>query len=129
MRTIGNILLVVFLAALAYVVLVPKHGSGRAPIAAAQADIKGGIKSALDQYKMDTGFYPKVSNGLVELLQQPAATTNWHGPYLDKPPVDPWGKKYFYEFPGKHNTNGYDLFSAGPDGKAGTGDDIVNWAK
>ncbi len=94
---------------------------------APKADINGGIKSALDAFKVDTGSYPEGSNGLLELGQQPIGATNWHGPYLDKPPVDPWGKKYFYEYPGKHETNGYDLFSAGPDGKAGTEDDIGNW--
>ncbi len=93
------------------------------------ADIHGGIQSALDAFKADTGSYPKGSNGLLELVQQPAGATNWRGPYLDKLPNDPWGHKYIYEYPGQHNTNGFDLFSAGPDGKAGTDDDIVNWTK
>ena len=35
----------------------------------------------------------------------------------------------FITFPGKHNPNGFDLFSVGPDGKAGTDDDIGNWTK
>jgi general secretion pathway protein G len=99
-------------------------GPERAPIAAALADIRGGIASALRQYKVDTGYFP---NRLQDMVQKPSEATNWHGPYLDKLPVDPWGHKYIYEYPGKHNTNGYDLFSAGPDGKAGTGDDIGNW--
>ncbi len=89
--------------------------------------VNAGIKSALDSYKVDNGDYPKGTNGLHELVQQQSGTTNWHGPYLDKLPVDPWGHKYNYEYPGKHDTNGYDLFSAGPDGKAGTEDDIGNW--
>jgi general secretion pathway protein G len=89
-------------------------------------DIVGGIKNALDEFKVDNGFYPK---NLQDFLQQPSGTTNWHGPYLEKIPVDPWGNPYFYECPGKHNTIGYDLFSAGPDGKPGTDDDIVNWTK
>ena len=77
---------------------------------------------------MDTGHYPKGSNGLLELVQQPVGATNWHGPYYQPQMlVDQWGHKYIYEYPGKHNTNGYDLFSAGPDGKTGTDDDIGNW--
>jgi len=88
------------------------------------ADLNGGLKSALGAFQVDNGFYPK---NLQDLFQQPSGATNWHGPYLEKFPVDPWGTKYFYEYPGKHNPNGYDLFSAGPDGKAGTGDDIGNW--
>jgi general secretion pathway protein G len=128
--------LLAILGILLYAIVTPKIGSvGSDPrgarIAAAHADIYGGIKVALDSFKVDTGHYPKGSNGLLELVQQPSGTTNWHGPYFDPPklPVDPWGNKYFYEYPGKHNTNGYDLFSAGPDGKAGTEDDIGNWAK
>ncbi len=75
---------------------------------------------------MDTGFFPKSIN---DLIQQPSSTTNWHGPYFDPPqiPIDPWGDKYIYEFPGKHNPDSYDLMSAGPDGKTGTDDDIGNW--
>jgi general secretion pathway protein G len=105
------------------------YGSGPSHPVSAMADIHGGIQSALDAFKADTSFYPKGSNGLLELVQQPAGATTWRGPYLDKLPNDPWGHKYIYEFPGKHNTNGFDLFSAGPDCKPGTGDDIVNWTK
>ena len=105
----------------------PRLGSHTESRPAPLADIHGGIKSALDAFKVDTGAYPKGSNGLVELVQQPIGATNWRGPYLDKLPVDWWGHNYIYEYPGKHNPNGYDLFSAGPDGKAGTDDDIGNW--
>jgi general secretion pathway protein G len=110
----------------------PRVGSVRPPARATAAhyDIIA-VNSALDAFKVDTGSYPKGSNGLVELVQQSSGATNWHGPYFDPPklPVDPWGNKYIYEYPGKHNTNGYDLSSAGPDGKAGTEDDIGNWMK
>jgi general secretion pathway protein G len=87
-------------------------------------DICGGIKVALGGYQVDNGTYPQ---SLQDLLKQPAGATNWRGPYLDKLPLDPWSKPFIYYFPGKHNTNGYDLLSAGPDGKEGTSDDLVNW--
>ena len=47
-------------------------------------------------------------------------------PYFDPPkvPIDSWGHPYVYEFPGKHNPESYDLYSLGPDQKAGTDDDI-----
>jgi general secretion pathway protein G len=98
----------------------------RSPITAAQADINGGIKSALGQYAVDNGFLP---TSLKDLVQQSSSATNWHGPYLDSPKlaVDPWGHEYIYEFPGKHNPGSYDLISVGPDGKKGTEDDIGNW--
>ena len=76
---------------------------------------------------MDNGYYPKGKNGLGDLVQQPRDAQNWHGPYLDKLPNDPWGNDYIYECPGKHNPSSYDLLSVGPDGKAGTEDDIGNW--
>jgi len=87
-------------------------------------DIMGGIKTALDRYEIDNGTYPK---SFQDLFQQPSGTTNWHGPYLENVPIDPWGNKYIYEFPGKHNQGSYDLMSLGPDGKKGTDDDIGNW--
>ena len=93
---------------------------------AAYADVHGGIKTALDAYEVDNGFYPR---SMQDLIQQPSNARNWHGPYLDPPqlPVDPWGNPYVYYFPGKHNPDGYDLLSVGPDGKEGTDDDIVSW--
>lgn len=90
------------------------------------ADIKGGFKAALDQYKLDNGSYPR---SLQELAQKPSDATNWHGPYINPEnlSVDPWGNPYIYRYPGKHTTNSYDLLSVGPDGKKGTDDDIVSW--
>jgi general secretion pathway protein G len=114
-------------ALLLYAMVVPKISHGGAPrsrIVAAASDIHGGIKTALNRYKIDANFYPKSLN---DLIQQPSGSTNWHGPYIESVPIDPWGDEYIYEFPGKHNPSSYDLLSAGPDGKEGTSDDIGNW--
>ena len=102
----------------------------RAKFTAAHEDI-GSIKFALDQYKLDNGVYPTGTNALAELVFRARGTTNWHSPYpyFDKIRVDPWGKNYVYECPGKHNPDSYDLFSAGPNGRIGTADDIGNWTK
>jgi general secretion pathway protein G len=62
-----------------------------------------------------------------DLLQQPSNARNWHGPYLEKVPQDPWGNNYIYYYPGKHNQSSYDLLSAGPDGRENSEDDIGNW--
>jgi len=91
---------------------------------AAQADIHGGIRLALEQYRLDTDFFP---TNLQDLVQSPTNMAKWHGPYLDRLPVDPWDNPYVYYYPGKHSTNSYDLLSVGPDGKEGTKDDIVSW--
>ena len=124
--TLVEIMLVVVIIGILAALVIPKIAGNteRARVTAAQADINGGIKSALGQYEVDIGFYPK---GLNDLLVAPANAKNWHGPYLDKLPVDPWGNPYVYYFPGKHNPNGYDLLSIGPDQKEGTEDDIGNW--
>ncbi len=58
------------------------------------------IRLSVESYRIKTGYYPKnipVDNA-----------------------TDPWGNRYVYLLTG----NGYRLFSAGPDGKPDTGDDI-----
>ena len=100
-------------------------GSGDARLSATRAQIAA-YAQALDLFKADNGYYPTGTNALQALVTAPAGATNWHQ-YLDSIPLDPWGHAYVYECPGKHRTNSYDIFSMGPDGRAGTGDDIVNW--
>ncbi|HTJ00289.1 MAG TPA: type II secretion system major pseudopilin GspG [Dongiaceae bacterium] len=128
--TLVEILLVVVIIGILAALVIPKIAgtSERARQTAAQADINGGIKTALGQYEVDCGFYPK---SLQDLIQQPSNANNWHGPYFDPPklPVDPWGNNYVYAYPGRHNASSYDLYSVGPDGKEGTDDDVVNWTK
>jgi general secretion pathway protein G len=126
--TLTELMLVVVIIGILAALVIPKiaGNSERARVTAATADINGGIKSALGQYEIDNGFYPK---SLQDLLVQPSNAKNWHGPYLDKLPVDPWSNPYIYYFPGKHNQAGYDLLSVGPDSKEGTDDDVVNWTK
>jgi general secretion pathway protein G len=124
--TLVEMLLVVTIIGILAALVIPKIAgtSERARVTAARADINGGIKSALGQYEVDNGFYPK---SLQDLLVQPSNAKNWHGPYLDKMPSDPWGNPYIYYFPGKHTPNSYDLLSVGPDSKEGTDDDVGNW--
>jgi general secretion pathway protein G len=123
--TLVEMLLVVTIIGILAALVIPRiaHKSEDARVVKVQADINGGIKSALGQYEIDCGAYPK---SLQDLLVQPGGVAKWHGPYLDKLPVDPWGYAYVYYFPGRHNTD-YDLLSIGPDGKEGTADDIGNW--
>ena len=120
-------LVVTILGILAALVIPRIAGrSEQARVTAAHADIFGGIKTALDAFEVDNGFYPK---SLQDLLQQPSNAKNWHGPYLENMPQDPWVNPYVYTYPGRRNPSGYDLYSTGPDGKAGTDDDIGNWTK
>ena len=123
--TLVEMLLVITIIGILAALVVPKMmgRSEQARQAAAHADISA-IKTALDAFEVDNGYYPK---NIMDLLQQPRDAKNWRGPYLDKIPQDPWGNNYAYSFPGKHNPSSYDLMSVGPDGKEGTEDDIGNW--
>ncbi|MGP8022322.1 MAG: type II secretion system major pseudopilin GspG [Limisphaerales bacterium] len=125
--TLVEMLLVITIIGILAALVIPKMvgRSEQARQAAAHADLSS-VKTALDAYEVDNGFYPK---SLQDLIQQPSNARNWHGPYLDNLPVDPWGNPYIYAYPGRHNPNGFDLSSVGPDGKAGTDDDIGNWTK
>ena|SRR6478609_2767051 len=127
--TLVEMLLVLVILAVLAAIVIPKF-SGRSQQAketAAQSQIAS-MEMALDSYEVDTGGYPKGSNGLNSLVQMPSNTTNWRGPYLKKGiPADPWGNPYVYSYPGKNNPDGYDIMSMGPDGRAGGGDDINNW--
>jgi general secretion pathway protein G len=62
------------------------------------------------------------------LLTAPSSAKNWKGPYLEKKPLDPWGRPYQYKSPGTHRTADYDLYSLGRDGVESE-DDAVNWEK
>lgn len=124
--TLVEMLLVVTIIGILAALVIPRIAgtSERARKTAVYADINGGIKSALGAYDVDMGTYPK---SLQDLLQAPSNARNWHGPYLERLPTDPWGNAYVYYYPGKHNASGYDLLSVGPDGKEGTDDDLGNW--
>jgi general secretion pathway protein G len=125
--TLIEILLVMTIIAILAAIVIPKMvgRSEQARQTAAHADLSS-IKTALDAYEVDNGFYPK---SLQELIQQPNNARNWHGPYLETLPQDPWGNPYVYSYPGRHNPNGFDIYSVGPDGKGGNDDDIGNWTK
>jgi len=94
----------------------------------AKTFVNDSVKIPLTTYRMNMGSYPSTAEGLQALVTAPGSNADaWHGPYLDKLPLDPWGEPYQYRFPGTHNKNGYDLWSKGPDKQDGTGDDIGNW--
>ena len=126
--TLVELLTVLVILGILAALVLPKF-SGRteeARVTAAQTQIAA-FGTALDSFEVDTGSYPRGQDGLGQLIAQPSDVTNWRGPYLKSDiPADPWGRPYIYEYPGKMNPNGYDIRSAGPDGQAGTADDIVN---
>jgi len=127
-----EIMLVVIIIGILAAMAVPRlvGRSKEARMTAAKTEINSNIGVALDLYELDNGQYPSTEQGIEALLKKPSSSptpVNWNGPYLKKMPKDPWGNKYIYRCPGDHNIEDYDLFSAGPDGLEGGGDDINNW--
>lgn len=120
-------LVVIIIGALVAMVMPRLTGRGeQARIAAARADIQANIATALKLYELDNGNFPLSTDGLNALLNRPSSAGSWNGPYLEKKPIDPWGKEYKYKSPGEHRTADYDLYSLGKDGVESQ-DDITNW--
>jgi general secretion pathway protein G len=90
------------------------------------------LNLALNRFEVDMGHFPTSSEGLRVLIERPNddAQKAWQGPYLDGStiPLDQWGNPWNYRQPGQHRPDGFDLWSNGPDGREGGGDDIANWA-
>ena len=94
-----------------------------------QADIQS-FNGALQTYRMVADDQlPTTEQGLQALVNIPQTDpkpSKWYQ-MMDHLPKDPWGHEYVYVCPGKHNPNGYDLYSKGKDGIDGTADDQGNW--
>jgi general secretion pathway protein G len=127
--TLVELLLVLTILAIMAGIVLPKFTNvgTHAKETAAMADIAS-FKTALSMFEVEMGYYPKGRDGLSALVFKPSgAPAKWHK-YLDvdKVPLDPWGRAYIYENPGKHNPDGYDIYSLGKDGNGGN-DAIGNW--
>ena len=101
---------------------------GKSQVKTARAQIDA-LEKSLDQYRLDTGHYPSIEQGLAALVTRPVNEPKWDGPYLKKSvPLDPWGAPYVYKIPGDHGE--FDLLSLGKDGQpGGSGEaaDVINW--
>jgi general secretion pathway protein G len=88
-------LVVIIIGALVAMVLPRLAGrSEQARVSAASADINSNIATGLKLYELDNGGYPAGSEGLDALVVKPSSAKNWSGPYLEKKPLDPWGREY-----------------------------------
>jgi general secretion pathway protein G len=127
--TLIELLLVLVILSVLAVVVVPKFTgrSEQAKQTAAKADIAT-LKAALERFELDAGRYPTTDEGLSALVTQPGSVTKWFQ-QIDKLPTDPWQNPYNYRYPGQHNTNSYDLWSNGADGREGGTDDVDNWSQ
>ena len=109
-------LVVVIIGILASTVLPRLTGrTEKARLNRAKVDIAN-IALALKLYELDKGTFPA---SLSELQ------TGGSESYLEKEPVDPWGRSYQYAYPGQRNPVSFDLFSFGKDGVE-SADDVAN---
>jgi general secretion pathway protein G len=126
--TLIELMLVVIIIGTLVAMVMPRlTGRGeQARVAAAKADIQSNIATALKLYELDNGGFPTSDEGLGALLSKSGSAINWNGPYLERKPIDPWGREYKYKSPGEHRTSDYDLYSLGKDGTE-SADDVKNW--
>ena len=97
-----------------------------ARIVAVQSSLQS-IRTQLKLYESFNGAPPTTDQGLNALVTQPGSEPRplrWTQ-LLESVPKDPWGKDFIYLSPGRRNSNGYDLYSSGPDRLPDTADDIV----
>jgi general secretion pathway protein G len=111
---------ILILGLLATIVVQSLRGAAdKAKTTKAQADLAE-IKTALDRYYLDNGFYPTTDQGLSALVSPPTSgrtAPNYEsGGYIERLPQDPWGSAYFYQSDG----NSYVLKSFGKGGSEGT---------
>ncbi|MBT9520759.1 MAG: type II secretion system major pseudopilin GspG [Dechloromonas sp.] len=123
--TLLELLVVVAIIGLLAAYVGPKYFNqiSRSEVTVAQAQIEA-FARAVETYRIDTGHYPSVEQGLNALVVRPDNEKKWRGPYLMKEvPLDPWEHPYLYRQPGPNGSD-YQLLSYGKDGQpGGNGDD------
>jgi general secretion pathway protein G len=80
-----------------------------------------GLKTPMQTFLLEENRYPQT----LEELWTPSQKTGRK--YADPLGLDPWGNQYQYEPPTDSSAGAqYKISSNGPDGQAGTGDDVSN---
>ena len=112
--TLIEVMVVIAILAILAALIVPKVMSrpDEARVVAAKQDIAA-LMQALKLYRLDNKRYPTTEQGLQSLITKPTLAPvpdNWKtGGYVEKLPLDPWGKPYQYLNPGLHGE--IDVFS------------------
>ncbi len=76
------------------------------------------LVEAMDRFEKDKGRYPTPEEGLAALAI---------GYVPEEMLIDPWNRPFEYASPGTHGEHPFEIWSAGPDLKPGTDDDIYSW--
>jgi general secretion pathway protein G len=130
--TLIEVMVVIVILGVLAALVVPRvmNRPDEARAVAARQDIAA-VMQALKLYRLDNQRYPSTEQGLQALVTRPSAgpaAPNWKS-YLDKLPMDPWGKPYQYLNPGVRGE--IDVFSLGADGQPGgegVDADIGSWS-
>lgn len=80
------------------------------------------LEQAMDMYRLDMATYPNQAEGIAALKTPPAGLAlpqNYRsGGYVKDVPLDPWGRPYQYQVPGRDGKP-FEIFSLGADGQPG----------
>jgi len=138
MRKLHIVLLLLLFLTLLFIITGPNclghgcGGEGKTREEQAEVDVRN-LRNALEMYKIDNGFYPSSSQGLIALLIEPIDAPkplNWHAAnsILSPLPKDPWNRDYLYRNPGVNDL--VEVYTLGRDGniggRKGSGQDIVS---
>ncbi|MEM5517712.1 type II secretion system major pseudopilin GspG [Henriciella sp. AS95] len=133
--TLTEIMVVIFIIGLLSTVVLFNVLGARtdAQVKTARTNVAA-LTNALEQYSLDMYDYPTEQQGLEALVTEPAgansAGTYRKGGYIQKLPLDPWGRPFVYQRPAEKSDKAYDLYSLGADGQDGGEEenaDIGNW--
>jgi general secretion pathway protein G len=128
--TLLEVMVVIVIIGLIGGMVVPNlmDNMDKAELKKAVSDISA-LETSLTMYKMDNYKFPSTEQGLEALTEEtdiePLPRRFPNGGYVKRLPADPWGNEYQLLNPGENGD--IDIFSMGPDGEAGTEDDIGNW--
>jgi len=117
---------IIGLLILGSMVLSVSGKGGRAAIPRKPLQAQKSMKAltlALGRYKFHVGSYPTTEEGLGVLALKAYRKKGWDGPYVNHIVPDPWGNAYVYET--RPEGGNPILYSKGPDGRAGTTDDVL----
>jgi general secretion pathway protein G len=84
------------------------------------------FRTQLEAYRRMNGSFPSTEQGLQALVEKPTESpqpAHWKK-LCEEIVSDDWNTPYIYRCPGIKYPDGYDLFSAGPDRKPDTADDV-----
>ncbi len=126
--TLIEVMVVIVILGILAALIVPNViGQGDKARIGTTKQVLATTSSALDLFKLDNARYPTSEEGLQALSKKPEGAKTWpNGGYIKGgTPKDGWDNDLQYVAPGA-NSNPYDLYSFGADGKDGGEEDAAD---